>query len=69
MGGCFFFLDNAITGSKCLKPAGISKIAQGIYTPLKKIVTNPDVLGDLINYCSLCSPYDTQYYAIFMERR
>ena len=38
-------------------------------TPLwKKIVANSGVLGDLINYRSLCSPYNTQYCAIFMER-
>ena len=66
---CFFFLENAITGSECLKPADISRIVQGIYTPLKKIATISGVLGDLINYHSLHSPYDTQYCAIFMERR
>ena len=32
---CFFLLDNAITGSKCLKPANICQIVQGIYTPSK----------------------------------
>ena len=65
----FFFLDNAITGYKCLKSADISMIVQGIYTPSKKIVTNSGVLGDLKNYHSLCSPYDTWYCAIFMEIR
>ena len=56
---CFFFLDNEITGSKCLKPAIICRIAKGIYTLSKKIVTVSGVWSDLINYCSLCSPYDT----------
>ena len=41
----FFFWDNAISGSKCLKPADVCRIAQGIYTPLKKIVTISGVLG------------------------
>ena len=61
-------LDNAITGSKCLKPANISQIAQDIYTLLKKVTTS-GMLSDLINYCSLHSPYDTQYCAIFMKRK
>ena len=66
---CFFFLDNTITGSKCLNPADISRIGQGINTPSKKIVTISGVLGDLINYHSLCSLDDTQYCAIFIENR
>ena len=66
---CFFFLDNAITGSKCLKPANMSGDHAGYLYPFQKNVTIPGVLGDLINYHPLHSPYDTQYCAIFTERR
>ena len=66
---CFFFLDNTITSFKFLKLADILRKSQGIYTPSKKIVTVSGVLGVLINYRSLHSPYDTQYCANFMEKR
>ena len=33
---CFFFLDNAITGSKCLKPADIWRICAGYLYPFEK---------------------------------
>ena len=40
-----------------------------VLIPFNKIVTISGVLGDLINYHSLCSPYDTQYCTIFMAKR
>ena len=52
MGGCVSFPS--------MKQADISKMVEAIYTSLKKIVTISGVLGDLINYHSLHSPYDTQ---------
>ena len=48
----FFFLDNTITFSKCLKWAVLLRRLEGIYIPSKKIVT---FSGVLINYNSLCS--------------
>ena len=53
---CFFFLDNTIACSKCLKQADISRRSQGIYSPWKKIVTDS---GVPINYHSLYLPYNT----------
>ena len=70
IGGCVsLFLDNAITGSKYLKPADICRICAGYLYPFKFFFTISGVLGDLINYHSLRSLYNTQYCAIFMERR
>ena len=39
-----------------------------VFIPLQKIVTISGVLGDLINYHSLHSPYDTQYCEIFTKK-
>ena len=43
-------------------------MVQGIYTPSKKIVANSGVLGDLINYRSLHSPYNTVLCNIYGKK-